>query len=106
MSITASGQSKPETQDEEHFKEKAELMKSQEPSNLSLDNFNIKSILGRGAYGKVYLAELPENRNLYAIKAIRKDVLLEKNNVKGSFYEQTIMLKVDHPNLASMKFIF
>ena len=81
-------------------------MKSQEPTEINLQSFNIKSIIGRGAYGKVYLAELPESGELYAIKAIRKDVLLDRGNVKGSLFEQAIMLNQEHPNLANMKFIF
>ena len=32
-------------------------------------------LLGRGTFGKVYLAELTKTKQLYAIKAIRKDVL-------------------------------
>jgi len=33
--------------------------------------------LGRGTFGRVYLAILPQTGKKYAIKAIRKDVLLE-----------------------------
>jgi len=34
-------------------------------------------VLGRGAFGKVFLAELQINNQLYAIKSIRKDILIE-----------------------------
>jgi len=39
------------------------------------------TILGRGTFGKVYLSEVEVNgqKKLYAIKAIRKDVLIEYN---------------------------
>ena len=34
-------------------------------------------VLGRGAFGKVFLAELKFNKKKYAIKSIRKDILIE-----------------------------
>ena len=34
-------------------------------------------VLGRGAFGKVFLAELESDKSLYAVKAIRKDILIE-----------------------------
>jgi len=33
-------------------------------------------VIGRGTFGKVFLAELKENKKLYAIKSIRKDILI------------------------------
>jgi len=49
-------------------------------SNVTYSDFKLKLLLGRGTFGKVYLAELVTQANkLYAIKAIRKDVLIEYN---------------------------
>lgn len=39
-----------------------------------LVDFEIKCVLGTGNFGKVFLAELDEN--MYAIKVIRKDILI------------------------------
>ena len=44
---------------------------------VKLEDFDIKSQLGKGTFGRVYLAELASTQKLYAIKAIRKDVLIE-----------------------------
>ena len=46
---------------------------------VKLEDFDIISQLGRGTFGRVYLGELTQKgqKKLYAIKAIRKDVLLE-----------------------------
>jgi serine/threonine protein kinase len=41
------------------------------------EDFNLLMVLGRGAFGKVFLAELSINKKLYAIKSIRKDILIE-----------------------------
>jgi len=45
----------------------------------SLDDFKIKFVIGKGTFGKVFLAEFTHNKKLYAIKVIRKDILIEYN---------------------------
>ena len=45
--------------------------------NVNLEDFDIILQLGKGTFGKVYLATLPSKDKKYAIKAIRKDVLIE-----------------------------
>jgi serine/threonine protein kinase len=34
-------------------------------------------VIGRGAFGKVFLAEMKTNKKLFAVKSIRKDILLQ-----------------------------
>jgi serine/threonine protein kinase len=53
-------------------------LKARRPTTLGLNDFELKTQLGRGTFGKVFLAELKKTGKLYAIKVIRKDVLLEK----------------------------
>lgn len=45
--------------------------------DVQLQDFEIQLQLGRGTFGRVYLAILPATGKKYAIKAIRKDVLIE-----------------------------
>lgn len=52
-----------------------------QPTNVGYNDFEFKLLLGRGTFGKVFLAELNQTKKLYAIKTIRKDVLLEYNQV-------------------------
>lgn len=66
---------------------------------LTLDSFKIITVLGKGTFGKVYLTELKDDKTLYAIKAIRKDVLLETEQVESTKLERDILLECDHPFL-------
>ena len=44
---------------------------------ISLKDFHFLMVIGRGAFGKVFLATLKDEEQLYAVKAIRKDILLQ-----------------------------
>ena len=63
-------------------------------------------VLGRGAFGKVFLAELKQNKQLYAIKSIRKDVLIEMDQIENTMLEKDIMFECDHPFLVGMDYLF
>ena len=57
---------------------KSLLVKSNIFRNVKLEDFKLLKLLGKGSSGKVYLAEFIKNKELYAIKSIRKDRILEK----------------------------
>lgn len=63
-------------------------------------------LLGRGTFGKVYLAEFYKTGQLYAVKAIRKDVLIEYNQVQNTKLEKDILFGCDHPFLVGMDYLF
>jgi serum/glucocorticoid-regulated kinase 2 len=73
---------------------------------ITLDDFDIISILGKGAFGKVYLTKMKENGQLYAIKTIRKDVVIETDQIDAVNLERDILLNCDHPFLVGMDFVF
>lgn len=53
------------------------VRKNDRKSEAKLSDFEIKIQLGRGTFGKVFLTEYVKTKELYAIKVIRKDVLIE-----------------------------
>lgn len=73
---------------------------------VKFSDFNMLMVLGRGAFGKVFLAELSHNKQLYAIKSIRKDILIEMDQVDNTILEKDIMFECDHPFLVSMDYLF
>lgn len=73
---------------------------------VTLEDFELKTQLGRGTFGKVFLAELKSSGALYAIKVIRKDVLIEFEQVESTKLEKDILFAADHPNLVGMDFLF
>ena len=51
--------------------------------NVKLEDFEKTMFLGKGTFGKVFLAELTVTGQKFAIKAIRKDKILEKNKMQA-----------------------
>ena len=76
-------------------------------ANVKFEDFKIVTLLGRGTFGKVFLAQLPsENNRQFAIKAIRKDVLLDFKQVANTKLEKDILFSCDHPFLVGMEYMF
>ena len=44
---------------------------------VSFADFNFLMVIGRGTFGKVFLAEQRETKKLFAVKSIRKDILIQ-----------------------------
>jgi len=73
---------------------------------MSYSDFKLIALLGRGTFGKVFLAECTKDKKQYAIKVIRKDVLIEYNQVKNTQLEKDILFSCDHPFLCGMEYLF
>lgn len=74
--------------------------------NASLDEFTLLSVIGRGTFGKVFLAEFKRNKQMYAIKSIRKDILIEYDQIENTLREKDILFECNHPFLIQMDFLF
>lgn len=47
----------------------------------SLEDFKIIKVIDKGSFGKVFLVKQIANGKLYAMKWIRKDILIEKGQI-------------------------
>lgn len=74
--------------------------------DLTLEDFEIKHVLGKGTFGKVYLTQLRTTDDLYAIKSIRKDVLIETDQIESTKLERDILLDCESPFLVGMDYVF
>ena len=63
-------------------------------------------IIGRGAFGEVHVCREIKTGKIYAIKKIKKDVLIKKNQVIHIRSEQQIMSKIKSPWIVDLKASF
>lgn len=70
------------------------------------EDFELKSVIGRGTFGKVYLVRCKQNGRLFAMKCIRKDVVIEHESVESLKVERLILTQVNHPFVIGMDYVF
>ncbi|RCN47266.1 kinase domain protein [Ancylostoma caninum] len=59
-------------------------------TNLSVDMFRMVSVLGRGHFGKVILAQYKPNSTYYALKILKKGDILGRDEVESLMVEKRI----------------
>lgn len=76
---------------------------------IGLDHFNFLAVLGKGNFGKVMLAETKQTKQLYAIKVLKKEFIIENDEVESIRSEKRVLLianKERHPFLINLHACF
>uniref|UniRef100_A0A8C7UX92 protein kinase C n=1 Tax=Oncorhynchus mykiss TaxID=8022 RepID=A0A8C7UX92_ONCMY len=72
---------------------------------MQMEDFNCVSVLGRGHFGKVLLAEFKRSGKLYAIKALKKGDVVMRDEVDSLMCEKRIFETINsshHPFLVNL----
>ncbi|XP_052903527.1 RAC serine/threonine-protein kinase [Anopheles moucheti] len=73
---------------------------------VTLENFEFLKVLGKGTFGKVILCREKTTAKLYAIKILKKDVIIQKDEVAHTMAESRVLKTTNHPFLISLKYSF
>ena len=73
---------------------------------ISLNDFELVKVIGRGSFGKVYLVRRNGTENFYAMKKLKKDVVAKRNLLVKTQAERDILEKIDSPFIVKLHYAF
>ena len=73
---------------------------------VKLEDFKILRVLGREIFGKVCLVEYIPTHEIYSMKGLKKEVLIEQDQIENTLKEKEILQTIDYPLLCGLVFCF
>jgi len=73
---------------------------------ISIDSFDLLKVLGRGSFGKVMLVKHKETQQIYAMKILKKAMLVARQQVDHTKAERDILENIQHPFLMGLRYAF
>ena len=74
--------------------------------DVKLEDFKVLKVIGRGSFGKVNLVEYLPTHETYAMKSLKKDILIEQEQIENTLLEKEILQTIDYPLLCGLVFCF
>ncbi|XP_016995405.1 RAC serine/threonine-protein kinase [Drosophila takahashii] len=90
----------------EQFSVQGTTCNSSGVKKVTLENFEFLKVLGKGTFGKVILCREKATAKLYAIKILKKEVIIQKDEVAHTLTESRVLKSTNHPFLISLKYSF
>ena len=69
---------------------------------FSLESFNIIKVIGKGSFGKVFLVREKATNTIFAMKVLKKDYIIRKNQVEHTKTERSVLGHVKHPYIVGL----
>ena len=76
------------------------------PKPVFFRDFKIIEVLGEGSFGKVFKVQKIDSGKMYAMKSMKKQTLINNNQIRYAVTEAQIMREMDHPYVLKLMFSF
>jgi serine/threonine protein kinase len=73
---------------------------------VNLETFHIIKVIGKGSFGKVFLVRHKANGTLHALKVLKKDFIIRKNQVEHTKTERSVLGYIHHPYVVGLTMAF
>lgn len=71
-----------------------------------LDAFKMIRVIGKGSFGKVFLVKEIKTGHMFALKVLKKDNIIKRNQVEHTKTERSVLGYVKHPFIVGMNMAF
>jgi serum/glucocorticoid-regulated kinase 2 len=85
---------------------KTEVIVSEDGAMINENSFEILKTLGKGYFGRVFLVEKKDTKNLYALKVISKLDIIKRNFFDNLKSEKKIMQQIKNPFVVNLEYCF
>ncbi|KAF0720212.1 Aste57867_481 [Aphanomyces stellatus] len=73
---------------------------------VTLEDFHLVKVIGKGSFGKVLLVRKRDNGLVYAMKVLRKENIIKRNQVEHTRTERHVLGYVRHPFIVGLNYAF
>lgn len=75
-------------------------------SKLTIDDFTVIKVVGKGSYGKVLLVKKNDDNTVLAMKVLKKKHMIKRNQVEHTKTERSILELIKHPFIIQLRYAF
>lgn len=73
---------------------------------VALTDFDLLKVLGRGSFGKVLMIRKRDSGEIFAMKVLKKEAIIARNQVQHTKTERNILQIIDHPYIVKLHYAF
>lgn len=73
---------------------------------VGLEDFEAIAVVGKGSFGKVKKVRHKESGEIFALKAMQKDVIMRENLTEHTKAEKNLLSKINHPFIVKLHYAF
>merc|ERR1719259_1340116 len=103
---SVAGPSAGEPDPDNPFSRRGEVKKGHGKSRVTFENFEYVKVLGKGTFGKVVLCREKATKHLYAMKILKKEAIIKREEVQHTLAERRVLQMTNHPFLLKLKYSF
>jgi serum/glucocorticoid-regulated kinase 2 len=76
------------------------------PQRLSLADFELVALVGRGSFGQVFQARKKDTGRVFALKVLQKSFVRKHDQIENTKSERRVLEIVNHPYIVSLHYAF
>lgn len=73
---------------------------------LTVDDFDLLKVVGKGSFGKVMQVKKRDSNKIYAMKVLKKQQLIKRKQVAHTKTERKVLEEIDNPFIVALRFAF
>eukprot|EP00033_Pygsuia_biforma_P001612 GCRY01001814.1.p1 GENE.GCRY01001814.1~~GCRY01001814.1.p1 ORF type:complete len:368 (-),score=36.94 GCRY01001814.1:608-1711(-) len=74
--------------------------------DVCIEDFDLLNVIGKGSFGKVMQVKKKDTGKVYAMKVLKKEQLIARNQVQHTKAERCILQAIKHPFIVGLEYAF